>query len=266
VEGIVAQAVGALVLLGISAASYKFHATDAWGSVSGFCLGLVIGLTSGWAWVAALIAFLFLGSAVTRYRYQFKLSIHAAEEKHGARGFRNVLANGAVPAAVSVLNFLRPAPVWSLLFVTALASAAADTFATEIGLLSSRRPVFINRPSSVAPPGISGGVTPLGEGAAFAGSMLMVALAAALGVIPVDPLYLATATLAGFAGCNVDSLLGGTIQVLYSCKVCDALTEKKVHCGQPTVKVKGVGFVGNNEVNLISDAVAVLLSALVAMA
>jgi uncharacterized protein (TIGR00297 family) len=265
VEGIFVQALGTVVLLGISAAAYRLRATDAWGSVCGFGLGLVIGLTSGWAWVALLIAFLILGSAATRYRYQFKLSIHAAEDKKGARGFRNVLANGAVPVAVSLINCFHQIPSLPVLYVAAISSAAADTLATEIGLLSHADPVLINRPSSAVPPGISGGVTLLGEGAAVLGASVMACLAVSLGVISFSPLYASAAALAGFVGCNIDSLLGSTLQSLNSCIVCSSPTEKRVHCGKPTRRIKGLGPVGNNEVNLLSDLVAISLAELLAV-
>ncbi len=269
-EGVFVQALGTLVLLGISAASFRFHATDAWGSVSGFFLGLLIGLTSGWAWVAVLLSFLVMGSAATRYRYQYKLSIHAAEEKRGARGFKNVIANGAVAGFIAVLNYFWPATLFprllpsfalAVIFVAAISSAAADTLATEIGLLSSAKPVLITKPSSTTPPGMSGGVTILGELAALLGASAMAVVAAALGVLPVVPVSLFSAAAAGFIGCNVDSLLGGTIQTLYVCNVCNAFTEKKVHCGQPARKMKGISNVGNNEVNLLSDAVAAIVAA-----
>lgn len=265
-EGALVQALGTLVLLGISAASYRLHATDAWGSLSGFCLGLLIGFTSGWAWVAVLISFLIVGSAATRYRYRYKLSIHAAEDKRGARGFKNVIANGAVATFLAILNYIRPNPAYPVLFVAAIAAAAADTLATEIGLLSSSKPVLINRPSSTTPAGISGGVTPLGEGAGLVGGAAMALLAVALGVVPLSPLDGSIVVIAGFLGCNFDSLLGSTMQSLYSCGVCGALTEKKVHCDQPAKKVKGLSPIGNNEVNLLSDVFAALVAALILLA
>jgi uncharacterized protein (TIGR00297 family) len=260
VESVAVDVVGAIFLLVISYVSYRLNATDLWGTTSGFAMGMIIALTSGWTWVAVLIAFLVMGSAATKYRYSYKLSIHAAEDKHGARGIRNVVANGAVATVVSVLNFLLPSPVLALLFVAALASAGADTLATEIGLLSKKSPVMIFRPSSSTPPGISGGVTALGEGAAFCGSAAMTAFAAAIGVLRPSPAYLALAVLGGFIGCNVDSILGGTVQTLYTCSVCGASTEKKAHCGQPTKWVKGIKAIGNNEVNLLSDVVAASLA------
>jgi uncharacterized protein (TIGR00297 family) len=260
VEGILVNVLGILALLGISLAAYRLRATDLWGTVSGFGMGLLLAVTSGWAWVAVLIAFLVLGSAATKFRYQFKLSIHAAEEKRGARGVRNVVANGAVAASISVINYFEPSPILVVLFVAAIASAAADTLATEIGLLSDKSPVLINRPTSAMPPGISGGVTLLGEIAALAGSFIMTLFAGAVGVLAAPFAYISIATLAGFVGCNVDSLLGSEIQVLYVCSSCGTVTEKRVHCGQPTKWVKGWKAVGNNEVNLLSDIVAVAVA------
>jgi uncharacterized protein (TIGR00297 family) len=264
VEGVLVNILGTLALLGISVVAYRLRATDFWGSVSGFGLGLLIAATSGWAWVAVLIAFLVLGSGATKYRYRFKLSIHAAEDKRGARGIRNVVANGAVAASISVINYFKPSPVLAVLFVAAIASAAADTLATEIGLLSRRSPVLINRPTHVTPPGISGGVTLLGEMAALLGSLIMALFAAAVGVLASPLAYIFVAALAGFVGCNVDSLLGSGVQALYTCSLCGTMTEKSVHCGQPTKWVKGWKAVGNNEVNLLSDVVAVAV-ALVAL-
>ena len=257
---------GAIVLLVIAAASYRLHATDLWGSVAGFILGMMIALTSGWAWVAMLIAFLMMGSAATKFRYQWKLVMNVAQEKRGARGIRNVVANGLVAAALSILNYFMPDPALNVIYVAAIASAAADTLATEIGLLSRGKPVLITRPSSSIPPGISGGVTPLGEAAALGGALVMASLAVVLGVLPPSLALLLLAALGGFVGCNVDSLLGGTIQVLYTCSVCGGRTEKKVHCDRPTSWVKGLRAIGNNEVNLLSDVVAALLVAAVAAA
>jgi uncharacterized membrane protein len=105
-------------------------------------------------------------------------------------------------------------------------------------------------------------VTLLGEVAGFLGSFLMAILAMGLGVLGRSPAYVTIAALAGFVGCNVDSLLGGTVQALYRCAVCGTMTEKKVHCDQPTTWAKGRRAIGNNEVNLLSDVVAIAVALL----
>lgn len=251
-QELLVDAAGAAILLAITALSYRLRATDLWGSIAGYLIGLIIALSAGWPWVVVLIAFLVAGSFATRYRYPYKAAIHAAEEKGGARGYRNVLANSAV-AALLALGFggARGAQL-ALMFAAAIASSTADTFATEIGLLSSSPPLLINRPKSRVNPGISGGVTLLGEGAAALAVAFISILSASLHVISPSVTDVLVVALAGFLGCNIDSLLGGLAQTLYRCDVCGSYTETKEHCGKATKWVKGIKLLGNNGVNLLS--------------
>ena len=57
--------------------------------------------------------------------------------------------------------------------------------------------------------------------------------------------------LAGFGGCLFDSLLGATCQARYECLVCSKVTEKLLHCNQPTRLVKGWRWLNNDGVNLL---------------
>ena len=59
--------------------------------------------------------------------------------------------------------------------------------------------------------------------------------------------------LSGFFGSIFDSILGASIQVKYKCPVCQKITEKKVHCEKETQYEKGIKFVDNNLVNLLSN-------------
>jgi uncharacterized membrane protein len=57
----------------------------------------------------------------------------------------------------------------------------------------------------------------------------------------------------GVLGCNIDSLLGATIQAIYKCPSCGTLMEKKISCcGQPLKHYRGIKFIDNNAVNLLS--------------
>lgn len=259
---VLVDVLGALALLFVTFVSYRARATDLWGSVSGYLIGLAIALSAGWAWLYVLLSFLISGSLVTKYRYVYKESIHAAEEKGGARGVKNVMANGGVATALALAYGLWRASFLPYMFVSALASSTADTFATEIGLLSRSAPVLIHRPSRKVQPGVSGGVTTLGEVAAMLGSLCISIVSSLVGLTTLSPHSLAITSLAGFVGCNVDSLIGGVAQALRRCPVCGSLTEKRTHCGASAQKVKGFGFLGNNLVNLISSASAALAAAL----
>ena len=61
---------------------------------------------------------------------------------------------------------------------------------------------------------------------------------------------------AGFAGAILDSLIGGSIQGMCRCRVCEKITEKKTHCGLTTEHVAGLRLINNDLVNLIATLFA----------
>ncbi len=230
-----------VVSLGLGAAARWRHVLDTRGTVLASAIGLTIGLGAGWEYVALLLIFLVTSFAVTRWGYAQKKAAGVAEGKRGERGWKSVLANGAVPTAIAVLAVLElpllGPHVIGLLFITAIAAAAADTAASEIGVLA-RNPVLITRPSHFVPPGTNGGVSVRGQVFAFLAAgystvvgVLLFAVAPATGDgswwaenLWVFPLPVA----AGFLSCQLDSLLGATVE--------------------------NRGYIGKNEVNLGSIA------------
>ncbi len=153
-------------------------------------------------------------------------------------------------------------------FLGAVATATADTLATEIGLLNPLPPRLISNPRKVVPPGTSGGVSVAGELATVLGTLLIGGLAAILaapfwinvfgttlmpelaGIAPVT--FMLVAMVGGIIGCTIDSLLGATIQGHWSCNVCGKQTEKKTHCGEQSAYLRGNRFLDNHMVNLVS--------------
>ena len=251
------SAAGILSLAAVAAGSWRIRATDVGGSVSGFLMGVAIGLAAGWSWVVFLMAFLVLGTVATRYKYAAKTKIHAAQEKGGARGVTNVVANGGVAAALAVLYLLHTDPLVAGMFVAAVASPAADTMATEIGVLSRSRPRLITD-MSFTQAGTSGGITALGTVVALLTCVLFAALGVVLHISGYR--YAAAGLVGGFVGCNLDSLFGATLQGTYRCGVCGERTEKGTHCSREAQKVRGYGFIGNSEVNLLSGIGAAVLA------
>ncbi len=61
---------------------------------------------------------------------------------------------------------------------------------------------------------------------------------------------------AGFAGAILDSMIGGSIQAMYRCNVCERITEKKLHCNIPTNHIGGWRIVNNDIVNFIGTLFA----------
>jgi uncharacterized protein (TIGR00297 family) len=256
---------GALVdLLGVAGLaflavlSYRLKATDRLGSLAAFLMGVIIGLSAGWSWVAYLVVFLAAGTLATRYRYEYKSKLQAAQEKGGARGALNVLANGGVPTLIALVYSLFPYSILGLMFVASVASALADTLGTEIGLLSRSPPRFLFSGQQTQP-GRSGGVTSLGIFAELAGALLFSFFGFFLGIVSLP--LVAVAVVGGFIGSNVDSMLGATVQGYFICDVCGTSTEKRIHCGKQARLVSGLHWLGNNEVNILGAASGPLISA-----
>lgn len=161
-----------------------------------------------------------------------------------------VIANGGIPAVIAVLYFYFQSQFLLVLFCTAIASANADTWASEIGPYSRNRPIHIGRFRRVDP-GTSGAVSLLGTTASLVASLL-IALISMLLWDDLTLLHFFFISIFGFMGSVLDTVLGATIQVTYQCDKCNMITESRKHCGQVGRRYKGIQLVDNNVVNFIS--------------
>jgi len=212
--------------LALSALAYYRGVLTADGATAAFAVGFVIGVLGDLTWLMLLLFFLLSSFAATKYRFALKEAMGVQEGKRGERGSRNVLANGAAPMAVAVLTFLFPAALpkeaMGVVFVAALAVAGADTLASEIGVLSKK--AYDITTGKRVPAGTNGGVSALGQGAALAaalytslfGWLVLFWGSRYLGLqatMPADGNLLAVPVAVGFLGCQVDSVLGATLEV-----------------------------------------------------
>lgn len=215
----------------------------------------------GGALPAALVLTFFGSStALSHWRQERKRAVASEFAKGERRDAWQVLANGGAASALVAFGHVRPEAPWFAGLVGALATVNADTWATEVGILSARPPRLITTLRPVRA-GASGGVTPLGAGAAFLGAALIGAVAALgsrLGLAsaarchPVRMVPLAV--VAGLAGSFCDSLLGATVQARYHCPVCDLPTERRRHrCGATTRLAGGWRWCDNDLVNFLSS-------------
>ncbi|MCC7564870.1 MAG: DUF92 domain-containing protein [Methanomicrobiaceae archaeon] len=188
--------------------SYRFRAADLSGLFSGALIGIILIVFADVRWFLIMLAFFIIGSACTRYRYDYKASIGVAESHGGVRGYVNVFANGLVSTAAAILYGVTGNPACVALFLGSVASAAADTAASEVGV-TGRAPYLITSLKPVAP-GTNGGVTPRGEVAAIGAATLVAVVAAATGIA--SPELMLIGIIAGFIGTNVDSLIGATLE------------------------------------------------------
>jgi uncharacterized protein (TIGR00297 family) len=231
--------------------------------------GLIFGL-GGLAWAVLLLTFFISSSGLSLAFNRRKLAAHEKFAKGSRRDWGQVLANGGLGALLVIADaaIADPGQVWPYLaFAGAMAAVNADTWATELGVLSPTPPRLITT-RQVVEPGSSGGVTGWGTLAALGGAAL-IGLAGGLFASPVSTLPLVFITAAaGLAGAMLDSLLGATVQVIYSCPACGKLTERHPihHCGTQTTYARGWRWLNNDLVNLAASltgaVIAVLLSIL----
>jgi len=201
-----------------------------------------------------------------------KESLKKIHQKGGRRDMFQVLANGGVGCLCALLYKLTGNPAWALGFAVSFASSNADTWASELGVLSRGDPVSLLTLRPVMR-GVSGGISFLGSGMALGGALFIALLFALvnlfLGIVPGRFLRMTVlVTIGGFLGSLLDSFLGATIQAQYTVRgatKADALTERKTgEDGRANRLVRGLSFVNNDLVNFASCAAASMLGALLA--
>jgi len=252
-------AVGVTLATLIALVAWRTGALSSTGSAAAFGLGTA-SVAAGWSWATLLVMYFVSSVMLTRYHASTKAArAGTVVAKGGPRDAAQVLANGSVFALAGVLWLVSGWEPWHSLGAGALAAAASDTWATEVGTLARRPPRSIASWRQV-PTGTSGGVSARGVFAAVGGAAFIGAAALALGW----PRAAAVAALAGgIGGSTIDSLLGATVQVRRWCDRCNAPTERTTHaCGSATRVVGGIAWIDNDAVNTLSTAAGGLLALL----
>lgn len=195
------------------------------GSVAAFAVGFIIGIFGDILWLFLLLLFLMTSFIATRYKFSDKRSLGAQEGVQGERRYTNVLANGLAPAFVAIVGFsyepALPKSLAGLLFVSAISVAAADTLASELGVLSPK--TYLITTLQKVKPGTNGGVSLLGQGAALLAAVYTAIMAwvfllwipTIVGVaptFPTEPKSLFIPVVVGFTGCQIDSFIGATLE------------------------------------------------------
>jgi uncharacterized membrane protein len=176
------------------------------------------------------------------------------QAKGARRDAWQVLANGGWATASIALGQKQA-------FVGALAAAAADTWATEIGMLAGRQPRSIVTLLPV-PTGTSSGVTPEGLLASLIGGVVV---GVSWSIFGGGRRGVLVAAVAGSCGSVVDSLIGATLQALYRCRACNQLTESRRHpaCGGLAESLRGYGWINNDAVNSMATLTGAVVGGLI---
>lgn len=257
---IISATVEFFIVVSFALAAVLLHTIDGRGFLASTVVGFSIIYGGGLSWFVIVAVFFTLGVVFTLYKYGYKRKLGSAQEKGGARSWPNILANGGVASAIALLNFTGPTLGLAVLFLGAISTSAADTVATELGLLSRRKPRLITNLTRTVTPGTSGGVTLLGVlGAVFA-SLVIGSLAFFLGLMTTQLEVVPICVIGGVLGASFDSVLGAVVQRRGYCVVCHRPTEALRHCGESARVVGGVRYIENNLVNLLATVVGAAVS------
>lgn len=186
---------------------------------SGFTSSLILGTglwaSLGWRGWTLCVLYLFLGQAVTKVRFEEKEKRGIAEGRGGRRGPENVWGSALTALICAICSvqddsFLGiSSQLYQLGYVAALATKLSDTFASEIGKAYGKTTFLITTLDRVEP-GTEGAVSAEGTAAALVGGSLLPLYGWAVGLISGPSVVVAT--IAAFVACNVESLIGATLQ------------------------------------------------------
>lgn len=255
-------ALGLAIAAALAATAWRLRLLAPSGALAAVLLGGQTFGLGGWPAAIVLVAFFASSSALTRLFSKRKKALAKTFSKGGRRDWAQVLANGG-PALLALglgaADWLPQAVAWPA-FAAALAGATADTWATELGVLSPGQPQLITTGQRV-PKGTSGGVSLVGSLAAAAGALLIALLAGLVGAGFMHPSFLLSVLLAGVLGSYFDSFIGATVQAIYYCPDCKKETEQHpLHsCGAATTLRRGWAWMSNDWVNFLSGLFSILV-------
>lgn len=286
--------IGFLLSSLIGFVAYRRGALTRSGVVGAILTGTAIFGFGGFVSGLLLVSFFVSSTLLSRYKSHAKQEVSENFQKGSQRDLGQALANGGWAALLAIAGWYANANsaddrIQSLLFagfVGAMAAVTADTWATEIGVLSKDSPRMITT-GRVVPAGTSGAITALGTLVAFMGALFIGVLGSlvrfrliypdTIGVplpdweatflqwLPAISYFAFLGGIGGLAGALFDSLLGATVQAIYFSEYEERQTEKKLDSeGLPTIHVRGWIWLDNDWVNFFASVFGSLIAVAVA--
>ncbi|WP_087035369.1 DUF92 domain-containing protein [Thermococcus litoralis] len=199
--------VAVIAVLGTLA--YKLKALDAKGTIAAALIGVTTIVFGGIFPFLALLTFVLLGVFATKYHLAEKIKRGIAQEGKGTRSWQNVLGNGLAAVIFLLIEYYTKQDVFWAATFSAIATANADTLASELGKIFGKAPKMITnlKPANV---GENGAISWQGELIALIGAFVISIFSVFLTPQKMEMLF--AVTLGGFIGCNIDSLLGATLE------------------------------------------------------
>ena len=257
----------------ISFAALKSNALTWDGALAATLLGTLVFGLGGLPWATLLLVFFITSSGLTRLLARRKVGLVEKFSKGSRRDWEQVMANGGLGTVLVLIQTGIPNEVWPWwAYAGAFAAVNADTWATELGILSTIPPRMITT-GKITEKGNSGGITLVGTLAALIGAAL---IGVSAGIFPVQAgtntvfqtsILIGAITISGLAGAFIDSLLGATFQSIYHCPCCEKETEHHPYhvCGTPTQHLRGLSWLNNDGVNFVASLIGAAIAALIGL-
>jgi uncharacterized protein (TIGR00297 family) len=250
--------IGFILAISISMLSFKLGFLSKSGALAACLLGTIVFGLGGFSWAVVLMGFFISSSVLSKLFKRRKADLEEKFSKGSKRDVWQVWANGGVAGIFVIFHAFLPDAIWPwLAFSGAIAAVNADTWATELGVLSMKNPINLVT-GKVIDRGASGGVSFLGTFSALLASLFIAFLAIFFWPDTIQTptnshswLLMVGIASAGLFGSLVDSFLGATVQAIYFCHRCNKETEKHpLHsCDTSTEFIRGWKWFNNDLVN-----------------
>tara|TARA_Y100001978_G_scaffold12267_1_gene9828 strand:- start:417 stop:1727 length:1311 start_codon:yes stop_codon:yes gene_type:complete len=199
--------------------------------------GLILGF-GGLKYVLPIAIFFILSTLLS------KVGMKNLRESKSGRNASQVFANGGVGLVLCIFNHFYQMELIYIMFLASIAAANSDTWATEIGKLSRKRPkdIISGRSLNV---GESGGITFIGLLGSMSGSFVIATVGYFLDI---NTSYLIILFISGFLGSIFDSILGSTLQSRFILIDGKTIKEEKE---KDSYHYSGLVSINNNSVNFL---------------
>jgi uncharacterized protein (TIGR00297 family) len=254
--------IGTILSLIISVISVRFGFLQQSGAITVILMGGIIFGIGGLRFAVPILVFFFLSSLLSYIKREYKQRFLITFEKGTTRDLAQTVANGGIATLIVLLTLYFPVDQLFPIYLAAICAATADTWATELGVLSWHKPRLITT-GKIAEKGTSGAISITGSLAALLGSLIIFISGYVAYPEPfADILLPLIVVFSGLIGSFIDSLLGASLQVQYHCIICGKLTERQRHCDQQTIYARGIRYIDNDFVNILAISGAGILTAI----
>lgn len=263
-----------LTLLYIAYRSYSHQSLTNLGIATAILTGIIHSLPPSSLPLILIVTFFITSNVATKYKDDIKskktkLVKTQSSESITKRTHVQVLCNSAVGSLLILISLFLPdnSQIYNLLtvgIITQYTCVIADTWSSELGILSTSNPYLITTFKQV-PPGTNGGVSKAGLLAGSSGSFIISFISIMCLNVEEKFSHLVYLTVIGFFGTLIDSLLGSILQ----CSIVDVkeglvlepsggeaigLLEK-----EEVKVVSGMDVLSNNGVNFTTSVLTVMI-------